>query len=171
MIGEIVHVQVGQCTKLIGKAFWNTMNIEHKVVKDGKFTANNDDAEAARRLDKIDVYFNEAGELRFVPRVALVDLEPGTLDVIKASPIDTMFKSDNFVFEGAESINEVVESCYSRQGFEITHLLGGGSSGCAASGLAISLLMKMTDNYPDKITATFGVYPSLKVSDVVISIT
>ena len=98
MIGEIVHVQVGQCTNLIEKDFWNTMNIEHKVAKDGKFTANNDDGEAARRLDKIDVYFNEADELRFVPRAALVDLEPGSLDVIKASPIGTMFKRDNFVF-------------------------------------------------------------------------
>ena len=32
-----------------------------------------------------------------MPRAALVDLEPGSLDVIKASPIGTMFKPDNFV--------------------------------------------------------------------------
>ena len=30
------------------------------------------------------------------------------------------------------------------------------------------LLMKIRDNYPDRITATFSVYPSPKVSDVVV---
>ena len=49
---------------------------------------------------------------RFVPRAALVDLEAGSLDVIKTSPIGTIFKPDNFVFgvsEGAELIDEVVD--------------------------------------------------------------
>ena len=30
------------------------------------------------------------------------------------------------------------------------------------------LLLKIRDNYPDRITATFSVYPSPKVSDVVV---
>ena len=186
MVREIVHVQVGQCGNQIGNAFWNTMSAEHKLAKDGKFLGNKDDIEDMRRLDKIDVYFKEAGELRFVPRAALVDLEPGSLDVIKASPIGTMFKPDNFVFgasgagnnwakghytEGAELIDEVVdvirkeaESCDCPQGFQITHSLGGGTG----SGLGTLLLMKIRDNYPDRITATFSVYPSPKVSDVVV---
>ena len=46
-------------------------------------------ADDQRRLDKTDVYFKEAGEFRFVPRAALVDLEPSSLDVIKASAIGT----------------------------------------------------------------------------------
>ena len=95
MAREIVHVQAAQCGNQIRNAFWNTMNAEHKLVKDGKFTGNKDDAEDAHRLDKIDVYFKEAGALRFVTRTALVDLEPGSLDVIRASPIGTMFKPDN----------------------------------------------------------------------------
>ena len=186
MVREIVHVQVGQCGNQIGNAFWNTKSPENKLANDGKFTGNKDDTEDARRLDKIDVYFKEAGELRFVPRAALVDLEPGSLDVIKASPIGTMFKPDNFVFgasgagnnwakghytEGAELIDEVVdvirkeaESCDCPQGFQITHSLGGGTG----SGLGTLLLMKIRDNYPDRITATFSVYPSPKVSDVVV---
>ena len=97
-----------------------------------------------------------------------------------------MFKPDNFVFgasgagnnwakghytEGAELIDEVVdvirkeaESCDCPQGFQITHSLGGGTG----SGLGTLLLMKIRDNYPDRITATFSVYPSPKVSDVVV---
>ena len=73
--------------------------------------------------------------------------------------------------EGAELIDEVVdvirreaECCDCSQGFQITHGLGGGT----VSGLGTLLLMKMRDNYPDRMTATFSVYPSPKVSDVVV---
>ena len=69
------------------------------------FHADKDDVEDARRLDKIDVHFKKAGELRFVSRAALVDLEPGSLDVIKASPIGTMFKPDNFGFGASGARN------------------------------------------------------------------
>ena len=67
MICEIVHVQLGQCTNFIGNAVWNTMIVEHKLVKDGKFAANKDNS------DEIDVCFEQAGELRFVPHAALID--------------------------------------------------------------------------------------------------
>ena len=55
MVREIVHVRVRQCGNQIGNAFWNTIRAEHKIAIDGKFTGNKDDAEDARRLDKIDV--------------------------------------------------------------------------------------------------------------------
>ena len=127
MVREIVHVQVGQCG----------MSAEHKLAKDSNFTGNKDDAEDARKFDKIDAYFTEDGELRSVLRAILVDLEAGSLDVVKASLIGTMFKSDNFVF-GASGANnnwaKEAESC------------------------------DCVDNHPDRITATFS---APKVSDVV----
>ena len=86
------------------------------------------------------------GWWKFVARATLVDLEPGTLDVIKASPMGGIFKPDNFVFgasgagnnwakgfytAGAELIDEVVdvvrremEGCDAPQGLQITQLLG-----------------------------------------------
>merc|ERR1711992_24294 len=42
--------------------------------------------------------------------------------------------------------------------------IGGGTG----SGMGTLLLLKIRDNYPDRITATFSVYPSPKVSDVVV---
>ena len=97
-----------------------------------------------------------------------------------------LFKPDNFVFgasgagnnwakghytEGAELIDEVVdvvrkemEGCDCPQGLQITQSLGGGTG----SGLGTLLLIKIRDNYPDRITCTFSVYPSPKVSDVVV---
>ena len=73
--------------------------------------------------------------------------------------------------EGAELIDEVVdivrketEKCDCPQGFQLCHSLGGGTG----SGLGTLLLLKIRDNYPDRITCTFSVYPSPKVSDVVV---
>ena len=36
--------------------------------------------------------------MRYVPRAVLVDLEPGTMDAIRAGPIGELFKPDNFAF-------------------------------------------------------------------------
>jgi len=121
-----------------------------------------------------------------VPRACLVDLEPGIMDVIKASPMGALFKPDNMCFgasgagnnwakghytEGAELIDEAVdiirretEGCDCPQGFQLTQSIGGGTG----SGMGTLLLLKIRDNYPDRITATFSVYPSPKVSDVVV---
>jgi tubulin beta len=85
---EIVHIQVGQCGNQIGTAFWNTMRKEHHIKEDGVFEGDKTKIEDKQRLDKVDVYFKETGSLRFVPRAVLVDLEPGTLDVIKSSQLE-----------------------------------------------------------------------------------
>jgi len=186
MVREIIHVQVGQCGNQIGNAFWSTMGAEHKLEANGKFKGKPEEDDNQLRLDKIDVYYQEAGTMRFVPRACLVDLEPGIMDVIKASPMGALFKPDNMCFgasgagnnwakghytEGAELIDEAVdiirretEGCDCPQGFQLTQSIGGGTG----SGMGTLLLLKIRDNYPDRITATFSVYPSPKVSDVVV---
>lgn len=200
------------------------MGSEHKLEANGKFKGKPEEGDNQKRLDKIDVYYQEAGTMRFVPRACLVDLEPGIMDVIKASPMGALFKPDNMCFgasgagnnwydhgmycdcqcymyysiqnaidfpitvsefvcaalhnrakghytEGAELIDEAVdiirretEGCDCPQGFQLTQSIGGGTG----SGMGTLLLLKIRDNYPDRITATFSVYPSPKVSDVVV---
>jgi len=181
MVREILHIQVGQCGNQIGNRFWQTVIAEHNLDGSGKYTGEAADVD----LDKVSVYMRSAGE-RYVPRACLVDLEPGTVDVIKASPVGTLFKPDNFVFgasgagnnwakghytEGAELIEEAldvvrkeVENCDCPQGFQICHSLGGGTG----SGMGTLVLLKLRDAYPDRILATFSVYPSPKVSDTVV---
>jgi tubulin beta len=185
MVREIIHVQVGQCGNQIGNSFWTTMCAEHRLSPDGKFQGKGKPDDRLR-IDKIDVYYAEAGVMRYVPRACLVDLEPGIIDVIKASPMGSLFKPDNMCFgasgagnnwakghytEGAELIDEAVdiirretEGCDCPQGFQLTQSIGGGTG----SGMGTLLLLKIRDNYPDRITATFSVYPSPKVSDVVV---
>ena len=111
MVNEIIHVQIGQCRNMIGNALWNTMSAEHKLVKDGKFSGN-----------------TEAGELDEIYATCgiLVDLEPASLELIKASPIDTMLKADNFVFGASGTSNNWIKGHY-------TELKGAESCDCQAT--------------------------------------
>ena len=66
--------------------------------------------------------------------------------------------------EAVDIIRRETEACDCPQGFQLTQSIGGGTG----SGMGTLLLLKIRDNYPDRITATFSVYPSPKVSDVVV---
>ncbi|CAD2097980.1 tubulin beta chain, putative [Plasmodium vinckei lentum] len=138
------------------------------------------------QLERVDVFYNEATGGRYVPRAILMDLEPGTMDSVRAGPFGQLFRPDNFVFgqtgagnnwakghytEGAELIDAVLdvvrkeaEGCDCLQGFQITHSLGGGTG----SGMGTLLISKIREEYPDRIMETFSVFPSPKVSDTVV---
>ncbi|PWN18301.1 tubulin-domain-containing protein [Microstroma glucosiphilum] len=179
---EIVHLQTGQCGNQVGSKFWETLSDEHGLDGTGAYIGSNADVQ----LDRIKVYYNEAAERKYVPRAVLVDLEPGTMDTIKASGHGGLFRPDNFVFgqsgagnnwakghytEGAELVDQVLEvvrkeaeSCEMLQGFQITHSLGGGTG----SGMGTLLISKIREEYPDRMMSTYSVLPSPKVSDTVV---
>ena len=119
--------------------FWEVISDEHGIDGDGKYVGDNQ-----LQLERIDVYYNEAAGAylrsfyslplrissrisgnKYVPRAILVDLEPGTMDSVKASKHGTLFKPDNFVFgqsgagnnwakghytEGAELVDQVLDA-------------------------------------------------------------
>jgi tubulin beta len=178
---EIVHVQAGQCGNQIGAKFWEVISDEHGVDPTGTYHGDSD-----LQLERINVYFNEATGGRYVPRAILMDLEPGTMDSVRAGPFGQLFRPDNFVFgqtgagnnwakghytEGAELIDSVLdvvrkeaESCDCLQGFQLTHSMGGGTG----SGMGTLLISKIREEYPDRVMSTFSVIPSPKVSDTVV---
>jgi hypothetical protein len=43
------------------------------------------------------ICFQASGN-KYVPRAVLVDLEPGTMDAVRAGPFGQLFRPDNFVF-------------------------------------------------------------------------
>jgi len=90
---EIVHLQTGQCGNQIGSKFWEIISDEHGVDPTGQYVGNND-----LQLERIDVFYNEASGGKYVPRAVLVDLEPGTMDSIRAGPYGQLFRPDNFIF-------------------------------------------------------------------------
>merc|ERR1711935_925484 len=178
---EIVHVQAGQCGNQIGAKFWEIISDEHGISANGNYEGTSD-----LQLERINVYYNEASGGKYVPRAVLLDLEPGTMDSVRAGPYGAIFRPDNFVFgqtgagnnrakghytEGAELIDAVLdvvrkeaEGCDCLQGFPMTHSLGGGTG----SGMGTPLISKIREEYPDRIMNTYSVVPSPKVSDTVV---
>ncbi|KAL4956142.1 tubulin beta chain 1 [Aspergillus filifer] len=178
---EIVHIQTGQCGNQIGGAFWQTISDEHGLDPSGYYQGTSD-----LQLERMNVYFNEGGNNKYVPRAVLVDLEPGTMDALQSGQNGSLYRPDNFVFgqsgagnnwakghytEGAELVDQVVdvvrreaEHCDCLQGFQFTHSLGGGTG----SGMGTLLISKVREEFPDRMMATFSVMPSPKVSDTVV---
>jgi len=178
---EIVCIAGGQCGNQIGAKFWEVICGEHGISEGGEYEGEEDN-----QLERINVYYNEATGGRYVPRCILMDLEPGTMDSVRAGTFGNIFRPDNFVFgqsgagnnwakghytEGAELIDSVLdvvrkeaEGCECLQGFQITHSLGGGTG----SGMGTLLIAKIREEYPDRIMCTFSVFPSPKVSDTVV---
>ncbi len=176
-----VHLQTGQCGNQIGAKFWEVLSDEHGIDGAGAYVGNSD-----LQLERINVYYNEAANAKYVPRAVLIDLEPGTMDSVRSGPMGGLFRPDNFVFgqsgagnnwakghytEGAELVDSVLdvvrkeaEGCDMLQGFQITHSLGGGTG----AGLGTLLISKIREEFPDRMMATFSVMPSPKVSDTVI---
>ncbi|RMY91805.1 hypothetical protein D0861_02864, partial [Hortaea werneckii] len=165
----------------IGAAFWQNISGEHGLDGAGVYNGTSD-----LQLERMNVYFNEASGNKYVPRAVLVDLEPGTMDAVRAGPFGNLFRPDNFVFgqsgagnnwakghytEGAELVDNVLdvvrreaEGCDCLQGFQITHSLGGGTG----AGMGTLLISKIREEFPDRMMATFSVMPSPKVSDTVV---
>ncbi|KJE92574.1 tubulin beta-4 chain [Capsaspora owczarzaki ATCC 30864] len=178
---DIIAIQCGQAGNQIGTKFWEVISGEHGIDGSGVYVGDN-----PLQLERADVYFNESGNGRYVPRAVLVDLEPGTMDAIRGGPLGQLFRPDNFVFgqngagnnwakghytEGAELIEPILdvvrkeaEGCDSLQGFQITHSLGGGTG----SGLGTLLISKIHEEFPDRILSSYSVVPSPKVSDAVV---
>jgi tubulin beta len=182
MVREIVHLQVGSCGNNIGSKFWEVISDEHGI----DFASGLYCGDSNLQLERIEVYYNEVAEGRFVPRAILADMEAGSLDCVRASAIGAIFRPDNFIFgqessgnnwakahygPGADLANVIVdlarkeaESCEVLQGFQMTHSIGGGSG----SGLGVLLCKKIKDLYQDRLQATFTVFPSPKVSDTIV---
>ncbi len=84
---EIVCVQGGQCGNQIGSKFWEVISDEHGVDPTGTYQGDSD-----LQLERINVYFNEATGGKYVPRAVLIDLEPGTMDSVRAGPFGQLFR-------------------------------------------------------------------------------
>jgi len=178
---EIVHIQAGQCGNQIGSRFWEEISLEHGIDTKGTYVGTCD-----VQKDRLNVYFTEACDGRYVPRSVMMDLEPGVVEQVRSSKFGSMFRPDNFVFgsagtgnnwakghytEGVELLDQVLdvvrkeaEGCDCLQGFQLSHSLGGGTG----SGMGTLLISKIREEYPEKMMCTYSVFPSPKVSDTVV---
>jgi len=172
--------------------------VDKKSEKYAKIVNDEDGDGVPDELEEVDVYFHpslkgEGGDYRlnstWVPRCIVVDLEPGVVSGLKESHF-AFYKQINqnklFVTgasgagnnwakghytEGAEQIEAVMEKvraqqekCDASQAFTLYHSIGGGTG----SGFGTLILLKIRDAFPDKITCSYSIYPSPKVSDTVV---
>ncbi len=72
---RFAHVQGGQCGNKFGAKFWEVIS---------------DRCDSDLELERVKVYLNEALGGRYVPRVKLMDLEPGTMDIVRAAPLASL---------------------------------------------------------------------------------
>ena len=87
----LVVILASSC--LSGAKFWEVVSDEHGIDRDGLYKGTND-----LQLERINVYYNEVGANKYVPRAVLVDVEPGTMDSVRSGPLGNLFRPDNFVF-------------------------------------------------------------------------
>ena len=95
------------------------MTAEHGLNTTGAYVGDN-----PLQLERINVYFHQAANGRYVPRAVLTDLEPGTMDAIRSGAFGNLFRPDNFVHgqsgagnnwakghytEGAELIDSILD--------------------------------------------------------------
>ncbi|CAE7432961.1 BTU1 [Symbiodinium necroappetens] len=180
---ELVHVQGGQCGNQIGAKFWEVIADEHGIDPTGTYHGDSD-----LQLERINVYFNEATGGRYVPRAVLMDLEPGTMDSVRAGPFGQLFRPDNFVFgqtgagnnwakghytEGAELIDSVLdvvrkeaEGCDCLQGFQLCHSLGGGTG----AGMGTLLISKVREEQLSCISQTTQDHQSAQKEALLLSL-
>ncbi|KAJ2722226.1 Tubulin beta-3 chain [Coemansia sp. Benny D115] len=178
---EVLTLQVGQCGNQIGSAFWETIVQEHGINEDGFYVGNH-----ASQTERLNVYFDEALNKRYVPRMVAVDLEPGVHQAIREGKYGRLFRPESmisaqngagnnwakgFYTEGAELLDQVldtvrqnVERCDMLSGFQLSHSIGGGTG----SGMGSLILQKVREEYPDRMMSTFTVIPSPSSSDTVV---
>merc|ERR1712125_119599 len=181
MVREVVTIQAGQCGNQMGYAFWEAAAKEHGLSPDGSYSGDKDE-----QLERIEVFFDETADGKYKPTSVNFDLEPGVLDVIRKNEYGGMFSQESFKHaasgagnnwakghytEGAQLIDAVMdatrkvsEDCDQLQGFQVCQSIGGGTG----SGMGTLLISKVREEYPDRIMATYSVFPSPKVSDMVV---
>uniref|UniRef100_A0A8C6T194 Tubulin/FtsZ GTPase domain-containing protein n=1 Tax=Neogobius melanostomus TaxID=47308 RepID=A0A8C6T194_9GOBI len=107
---EIVHLQIGQCGNQIGSKFWEVIIGEHGINTTGIY-----EGDADVQLERVNVYFNEAHGGKYVPRALLVDLEPGTMDSVRGSPIGALFRPDNFIHVSQNQLMSLITSAVQKK--------------------------------------------------------
>ena len=92
--------------------FWEIISDEHGINGTGMYEGTTD-----LQLERIEVYYNEASGGKYVPRAILVDLEPGTMDSVRAGPYGQIFRPDNFVFGQSGAGNNWAKGHYTEGKF------------------------------------------------------
>ncbi|BET01462.1 Hypothetical protein NTJ_14273 [Nesidiocoris tenuis] len=176
---EIVNVFVGQAGVQLGSAVWELYCLEHGVMPNGIHAAGG----GGRGITTM---FCPISNGQMVPRAVFVDLEPTPIDEIRTGAYRRLFNSE-YMLTGKEDaasnfargyysvgnelsqicldrIRRAAEACERPQGFFFFRSFGGGTG----SGFQANVLDKMRRDYGKISILEFGVYPSPRVSCLIV---
>jgi tubulin beta len=175
----IIQIQIGQCGNQVGTEFWKTILDEHHLNEMGFYEGTSD-----TDLDKVNVFFDETPNGKFIPRSVLVDLEPTTLDSIRVGPCGRLFAPTSFVcgqdgsgnnwvngyrhnsigVEALEALRRELEKCDGKADIQIVQGIGGGTG----SGLGTYCLDHLSEFVPSQIVTNFAVFPGSEISQSIV---
>lgn len=104
---EIVTFSVGQAGTQVGSEFWRTLLAEHGLDLEGHYVGHSD-----HELSKVGVFFESASAGKYVPRSITVDLEPGTIDVVRAGQLGHLFRPDSLLCGSSGAGNSFAKGYY-----------------------------------------------------------
>uniref|UniRef100_A0A915NN71 Tubulin beta chain n=1 Tax=Meloidogyne floridensis TaxID=298350 RepID=A0A915NN71_9BILA len=157
---EIVHIQAGQCGNQIGAKFWEVISDEHGIDPTGMYNGDSD-----LQLERINVYYNEASGGKHVPRAVLVDLEPGTMDSVRAGPIGQLFRPDNFVFGQSGAGNNWAKGHYTEGAELVDNVLDVVRKEAESCDYSVVPSPKVSDTVVEPYNATLSVHQLVENTD------
>ena len=182
---EIISLHVGQAGVQIGNACWELYCLEHGIRPDGTMPDDHKPDDHGR-TESFSTFFNHTGSGRYVPRAAMIDLEPNVVDEIRTSSFRDLFHPEQLVTGNEDAANnfarghftvgremiekvsdkvmKLAEQCDSLQGFFLFRSFGGGTG----SGFASLLLEQLSVAYGKKSKLEFSIYPAPQVATSVV---
>ena len=182
---EIISLHIGQAGVQIGNSCWELYCLEHGINPDG--TMPDDKTVTSNgRTESFSTFFNCTSRGKYVPRAAMIDLEPSVVDEVRNGHYRNLFHpeqlltgnedaSNNFarghftvgrdmIEKAVEKVEKLVEQCESLQGFFLFRSFGGGTG----SGFASLLLERLSVDYGKKSKLEFSIYPAPQVATSVV---
>ena len=80
-------MKAGQCGSQMGTKFLKVVCCEHGIGGGGEYCGYND-----AQLGRINVFCHEASGGKCAPRAVLMDLEPGVIGSVRASPLGELHR-------------------------------------------------------------------------------
>jgi len=90
---EIITLATGQAGNQVGTSFWSSILQEHALSGDGKPLPEGTEEQHHR----LEVFFSQGSDNKWVPRALNVDLEPNTMEAIRSGPLGKLHRPDNYV--------------------------------------------------------------------------
>ena len=181
---EIISLHVGQAGVQIGNACWELYCLEHGINPDG--TMPDDKIIDNGRIESFSTFFHSTSRGRYVPRAAMIDLEPNVVDEILTGSYRNLFHPENLITGNEDAANnfarghftvgkemiekvtdkimKLAEQCHSLQGFFLFRSFGGGTG----SGFASLLLERLSAEYGKKSKMEFSIYPAPQIATSVV---